>query len=227
MGGQAAVISQIRICIFGIFASLAVRFRAVIKWTSSKRARYLCELLAELREAVGKAGADQLTQEAVGARLGASQGYVSEYEAGQRQLTIFRLEAVAAALNVAPIDVLTRFETTAPPEVVVVSSSVERDGNKIGNEGDVPALADDEEYTDAVEQARALQLGQLLKRHRRAAGLTQGGLAELVGERQWWVSRYERAKIKINLIQMDQLATALGTTLPAVVEEFWAISPPC
>jgi transcriptional regulator with XRE-family HTH domain len=59
----------------------------------------------------------------------------------------------------------------------------------------------------------------LLREARRAAGVTQVRLAELIGESQSHLSKMERGEVRLDLIQVRTICQALGTPLAAFVSE--------
>jgi transcriptional regulator with XRE-family HTH domain len=59
----------------------------------------------------------------------------------------------------------------------------------------------------------------LLRETRRAAGVTQVQLAERIGESQSHYSKMERGEVRLDLIQVRTICTALGTPLPEFVAE--------
>jgi DNA-binding transcriptional regulator YiaG len=75
---------------------------------------------------------------------------------------------------------------------------------------------------DLVEKslysAEYQRLCALLVRLRRDAGLTQVRVAESLGVPQSFVSKYESGQRRLDVIELDHIATALGTTLHAVVD---------
>lgn len=62
----------------------------------------------------------------------------------------------------------------------------------------------DPEYRSAID---------LLRKHRGIAGLTQQGLAEILGKPQSYVSKFERYERRLDVAEYIQVANAVG--LPA------------
>ncbi|XVS66007.1 helix-turn-helix domain-containing protein [Actinosynnema sp. CA-299493] len=58
----------------------------------------------------------------------------------------------------------------------------------------------------------------LLRQLRLEAGLTQVEVAERLDEPQSFVSKYESGERRLDVIELREVATALGTTLAAAVE---------
>lgn len=71
-----------------------------------------------------------------------------------------------------------------------------------------------------------LRLFGLLRDLRERVGLEETGLAERIDEEQPFVSKYENSGRRVDLIELEQIAEATGTTSLAVVEEFEACAPP-
>ena len=59
-----------------------------------------------------------------------------------------------------------------------------------------------------------------LRERREAAGLTQAELAATLHVTQSFVSSYEAGGRRLDLVELDQISAALGTTLGEVVAEF-------
>ena len=69
------------------------------------------------------------------------------------------------------------------------------------------------------------RLSELLRRLRRQAGLTQRDLADRLGVRQEWVSRYEVGERRLDVIELAQVAHALGTTAVEIIERLGLDQP--
>jgi transcriptional regulator with XRE-family HTH domain len=67
------------------------------------------------------------------------------------------------------------------------------------------------------------RLCEQLKGLRTRAGLTQSALAERLGERQTFVSEYERAQRRIDVQELRAIAVALGRPAAAVVAQLDAL----
>jgi transcriptional regulator with XRE-family HTH domain len=67
------------------------------------------------------------------------------------------------------------------------------------------------------------QLCARLKRLRARAGFTQRELAERLGERQAFVSEYERGHRRLDVVELRAIAVALGGTAAAVVAQLDAL----
>ncbi|MBD3814982.1 MAG: helix-turn-helix transcriptional regulator [Halothiobacillus sp.] len=73
-------------------------------------------------------------------------------------------------------------------------------------------------------QEYALVLKALLLA-RKAAGLTQLQLAELLGKQQTFVSKYERGERRLDVVEFVTIARCLGVDPHAVIADFEAIAP--
>jgi transcriptional regulator with XRE-family HTH domain len=62
-----------------------------------------------------------------------------------------------------------------------------------------------------------------LKRLRARAGFTQSALAERLGERQAFVSEYERGQRRLDVLELRAIAVALGRPAKAVVAQLDAL----
>ena len=69
------------------------------------------------------------------------------------------------------------------------------------------------------------RLSELLRRLRRQAGLTQRDLADRLGVRQEWVSRYEVGERRLDVIELAEVAHALGTTAVEIIERLGLDQP--
>jgi transcriptional regulator with XRE-family HTH domain len=69
------------------------------------------------------------------------------------------------------------------------------------------------------------RLSELLRRLRRQAGLTQRDLADRLGVRQEWVSRYEVGERRLDVIELARVAHALGTTAIEIIERLGLDQP--
>lgn len=58
----------------------------------------------------------------------------------------------------------------------------------------------------------------LLRQERLRAGLTQAQLAELVGESQSYISKYESGEQRLDLYELDKICSALDVHLITFVE---------
>ena len=67
------------------------------------------------------------------------------------------------------------------------------------------------------------RLGERLKGLRARAGLTQSALAERLGERQAFVSEYERGQRRLDVLELRVIAVALGRPAEAVVAQLDAL----
>ena len=59
---------------------------------------------------------------------------------------------------------------------------------------------------------------QMLLNARKEAGLTQVELAELLGQSQSFVSKYERGERRLDVVQLRGVCQALKVTLPQFVD---------
>lgn len=64
------------------------------------------------------------------------------------------------------------------------------------------------------------RLAQLLRTLRTEAGLRQIDLAEKLGEPQSYVSKYEAAEQRLDLMELKAICEALGVTLLDLVKRF-------
>lgn len=62
------------------------------------------------------------------------------------------------------------------------------------------------------------KLQQLLRELREEAGLRQVDLAELLGEPQPFVSRYERGERRLDILELRKICNLLGLTLRQFVD---------
>lgn len=60
----------------------------------------------------------------------------------------------------------------------------------------------------------------LLREARRGAKLTQSELARRLGRSQSFVSKYESGQSRLDLVELQSICRALGTSLSAFVREF-------
>jgi transcriptional regulator with XRE-family HTH domain len=67
------------------------------------------------------------------------------------------------------------------------------------------------------------RLGEQLKGLRTRTGLTQSALAERLGVRQTFVSEYERAQRRVDVLELRAIAVALGRPAVAVVAQLDAL----
>lgn len=149
-----------------------------------------------------------MREEDVAAKLGVSQSYVHDYEEGQKRLDRSQLQRIAHALGTTRYQLLVTHARNAPPEHATAASEPTAH----------PPEADESEWEsvehlDPDDHAETVRLGRHLRRLRKAAGLTQTRLGKLVDKFQSTVSNYERAKRRLDIIELEQVATALGTTL--------------
>jgi transcriptional regulator with XRE-family HTH domain len=64
------------------------------------------------------------------------------------------------------------------------------------------------------------RLAELLRKLREDSGLRQIDVAERIGLQQSFVSKYETGERRLDLIELQEVSTALGLTLSAVVKRF-------
>jgi transcriptional regulator with XRE-family HTH domain len=64
------------------------------------------------------------------------------------------------------------------------------------------------------------RLQELLRQIRLGAGLRQEDLAELLGEDQWFVSRYESGDRRLDLLELRTICQAVGISLSEFVKRF-------
>lgn len=70
-------------------------------------------------------------------------------------------------------------------------------------------------YTSDQERLQAL-----LRQIRHEAGLRQIDLAQLLGQSQSFVSKYESGERRLDLIELRQICIAVGITLASFVQRF-------
>ena len=92
--------------------------------------------------------------------------------------------------------------------------------------GTAPALwvwdpAGDPPRVDKTIHSEAQRrLSRMLKAKRVLAGLRQEELAEALGVSQTWISNVEVGERRVDVVELDQMCEALGTTLVEFVKEF-------
>ena len=69
-----------------------------------------------------------------------------------------------------------------------------------------------------TRQHRALQ--HVLRALRQEKGVTQVGLAELLGRPQSYISKVESGERKVDLPELDEICRALGTNLETLVRRY-------
>ena len=60
-------------------------------------------------------------------------------------------------------------------------------------------------------------MAALLRKLREAAGLRQIDVAALLDEPQSFIAKYEAGERRLDIVELEQVAHALGTTLPEVI----------
>lgn len=73
-----------------------------------------------------------------------------------------------------------------------------------------------------ITTAAYAELTGILRDTRVEAGISQQQLAELLGEPQSFVSKYESGSRRLDLLELREIAIALGLSLTALVEKFEA-----
>ena len=69
-----------------------------------------------------------------------------------------------------------------------------------------------------TRQHRAIQ--RVLRALRQEKGVTQVGLAELLGRPQSYISKVESGERKVDLPELDEICRALGTNLETLVRRY-------
>lgn len=69
-----------------------------------------------------------------------------------------------------------------------------------------------------TERYRALR--DVLRQVRTEAGLSQDEVARLLDEPQSFVSKYESGVRRLDLVELEQVASALGTTLRRLIDRY-------
>ncbi len=64
---------------------------------------------------------------------------------------------------------------------------------------------------------RYRQLRKLLIEARQTAGLTQADLAKRLGKPQSFVSKYERGERRLDVLELIDIATAIGLDIPTFI----------
>ena len=73
----------------------------------------------------------------------------------------------------------------------------------------------------SIYSAEYQRLCQLLRELRQEAELTQTQVAERLDEPQSFVSKYEAGERRLDIVELLQVARALDTTLPVLLERLW------
>ncbi|GAA4536493.1 helix-turn-helix domain-containing protein [Amycolatopsis samaneae] len=73
----------------------------------------------------------------------------------------------------------------------------------------------------SIYSAEYQRLCTVLRELRQEAGLTQVRVAEQLDEPQSFVSKYEAGERRLDVIELHQVATALRTTVVAIVQRLW------
>jgi transcriptional regulator with XRE-family HTH domain len=71
----------------------------------------------------------------------------------------------------------------------------------------------------AVHDARQLKLIELLRAARKRSRLSQTALAEKLGRRQQFVSKYESGERRLDFIEVLDIASALGISPEGLIRE--------
>lgn len=74
----------------------------------------------------------------------------------------------------------------------------------------------------SLQSTRHADLANVLRAYREAAGLSQSELAAKIDEPQSFVSKYEGGVRRLDLVELEQVAVALGVTLTELVRAFEA-----
>jgi transcriptional regulator with XRE-family HTH domain len=77
-----------------------------------------------------------------------------------------------------------------------------------------------ESRVKSIHDAAYLALVECLRDERVTAGLTQADLANRVGADQSYVSKYERAERRLDVIEVRTICRALGLSLTEFVRKF-------
>lgn len=64
------------------------------------------------------------------------------------------------------------------------------------------------------------RLAALLRQFRIQANLTQGQVAERIGQTQSYVSKYECGEQRLDLIELEAVCNAVGTSLAEFVRQY-------
>lgn len=74
----------------------------------------------------------------------------------------------------------------------------------------------------SIRRPEAERLNDALRALRVEAGLTQAELAERLNIPQPYVSRWERGHVRLDLVQLDTITQALGSSLEELVARYRA-----
>lgn len=74
----------------------------------------------------------------------------------------------------------------------------------------------------SIQSPRHDALADLLRELREAAGLSQQEVASKLDEPQSMVSKYETGVRRLDLVELEQIASALGVSLTEIVQKFEA-----
>lgn len=168
-------------------------------WLDSPNSDYLCQLLQQHRESAG------LGQEAVARALGVAQSYVCDYEAARKRLDFFQLHWIAVTIGTTRRSVLWDYEQHVRSAGVALPrplSRAERDA--------LVAVV-----PPSHGEADAVQLGLLLEalRERFNPKRRQVDIGRVLGRPQSWVSKYEHGAVRLDVIQLEEVAAAVKVTL--------------
>ncbi|MEC3978178.1 helix-turn-helix domain-containing protein [Amycolatopsis sp. H20-H5] len=78
----------------------------------------------------------------------------------------------------------------------------------------------------SIHSAEYRRLCAILRELRLEAVLTQVQVAERLDEPQSFVSKYEAGERRLDVVELRQVTTALGTTLWATLEQLWPTNAP-
>lgn len=159
----------------------------------------LADLLRRRRVEVG------LTQKQVAGRLGRHHPFVHDYETGQRRLDVVRLTQVTGILGTTLTAVTTELFGTAVDAGAVPAADT----------ATTPPPSPPGDYHN-----QWTRLAALLRSRRTTAGLTETEVARRLHTPQSFVSKYETMNRRLDLIELDHVATALDTTVFDLVATF-------
>jgi len=157
------------------------------------------------------------------ARIGRHHPYVKDYEDGQRRLDVVQLMEVAWALDTW-LTAIAKFLADNPPSTDGTTAGAYPEFAEAS--GQRTQAAPSESSRDQWYQAEWSRLCRLLRDIRQRGqqpdrpGLREQDVADRLDEPQSFVSKYETMRRRLDLVELEQIAAALDTTLVELVSEF-------
>lgn len=162
----------------------------------------------------------------VAAKISRPHTYVSAYESGQRRLDVVQLMEVARALGTS-LTAITEALTSQPTPPVALDADDQPDLAETSHHEPPPRQAD----RDAWYRAECSRLSALLRttreniRPKNGKQLAQEDVAGRLDVPQSFVSKYETAKRRLDLVEFELVATALDSTALDLVRLFERDAP--